>query len=326
MNPLKSLVAPKLPPAAIGLSGEGACAVALDRRRDLFAVKRAAFTPLPAGLLHPNFDESNVAGPAELAGVLAELVANVGMSKRRRWSVALPEAATRTAILTMEGGAASRTESEEMVRWKTERAIGATLDELRVARERLPADAAGRPRYLVSAVRLGVLAEYEAAFEALGWHAGLILPRHMGEAWWLMRGAARAAHEDSLLVSSHNEGFTAVIMRGTQPLLVRNVICDVEDRADELYRFLLFYRDRNASPAFEGEEAIERAAPAESIERLLVAGTGLDAAEVGGIVAETLQVPPRTLGPADVRLSFPSNEIDFRHLAAPAGLAALAWA
>lgn len=326
MNPLKSLVAPKLPPAAIGLSGEGACAVSLDRRRDLFAVKRAAFTQLRAGLLHPNFDESNVAGSAELAGVLAELVANVGMSKRRRWSVALPEAATRTAILTMEGGAASRTESEEMVRWKTERAIGAPLDELRVARERLPADAAGRPRYLVSAVRLGVLAEYEAAFEALGWHAGLILPRHMGEAWWLMHGAARAAHEDSLLVSSHNEGFTAVIMRAAQPLLVRNVICDVEDRADELYRFLLFYRDRNAPSASEGEEAIERAAPAESIERLLVAGTGLDAAEVGGIVTETLQVPPRTLGPADVRLSFPSNEIDFRHLAAPAGLAALAWA
>ena len=315
-----------LPPAAIGLSGEGACAVALDRRRDLFAVKRAAFVGLPEGLVRPNFDETNVASQAELAGVLGELAAGAGMSKRRRWTVALPEAATRTAILTMEGGVASRNESEEMVRWKTERAVGAPLDELRVSRERLPADAAGRPRYLVSAVRLGVLAEYEAAFESLGWHAGLILPRHVGEAWWLMRDAARAPHEDSLLVSSHNEGFTAVILRGPQPLLVRNVICDLEDRADELFRFLLFYRDRNAPPAAEGHETPARVAPAESIDRLLVAGTGLDAAQASEIVAETLQVPPRTLGPEDVRLSFPSNEIDFRHLAAPAGLAALAWA
>jgi hypothetical protein len=141
-----------------------------------------------------------------------------------------------------------------------------------------------------------------------------------------MRGAERAPHEDSLLVSSHNEGFTAVILRGAQPLLVRNVICDLEDRADELYRFLLFYRDRNSPHAADGPEALPRAAPAESIERLLVAGTGLDAAQASEIVAETLQVPPRTLGPADVRLSFPSGEIDFRHLAAPAGLAALAWA
>lgn len=316
-----------LPPAAVGLSGEGACAVALDRRRDMFAVKRAAFVALPEGLLRPNFDESNVTNPSELAGVLAELVSDVGMSKRRRWSIALPEAATRTAILTMEGGAASRAESEEMVRWKTERAVGAQLDELRISRERLTPDAVGRPRYLVTAVRLGVLAEYEAAFEALGWHAGLVLPRHAGEAWWLMREGERAPHEDSLLVSSHNEGFTAVILRGAQPLLVRNVICDLEDRADELYRFLLFYRDRNAprdSDAFEGVAA--PSAPAESIDRLLVAGTGLDPAQASDIVTETLQTPPRTLGPADVRLSFPSSEIDFRHLAAPAGLAALAWA
>ncbi len=315
-----------LPHAAIGLAGEGACAVSLDRRRDLFAVKRAAFVQLPAGLLQPNFDESNVAEPAELANVLAELVSNVGLSKRRRWSVALPEAATRTAIITMEGGAASRGESEEMVRWKIERTLAAPLDELRVSRERLPADAAGRPRYLVSAVRLGVLAEYEAAFQQLGWHAGLILPRHMGEAWWLMRDAARGPQEDSLLVSSHNEGFTGVILRGAQPLLVRNVICDMEDRADELYRFLLFYRDRNATAAGEGHEAIASAPPAETIERLLVAGPGLDEGAAYDIVAETLQVSPRTIGAADVRLSFPSNEIDFRHLAAPAGLAALAWA
>ena len=328
MNPLKSLIAPMLPSAAIGLSSEGACAVSLDRRRDVFAVKRAAFVPLPGGLLHPNFDDSNISSPAELANVLADLVTNIGMAKRRRWSIALPEAATRTSILTMESGAATRQESEEMARWKTERAIGAPLDELRVSRERLPPDAQGRPRYLVSAVRLGVLAEYEAAFQSLGWHAGLILPRHMGEAWWLMRDAARGAQEDSLLVSSHNEGFTAVILRDGQPLLVRNVICEVEDRADELYRFLLFYRDRNAPPADLGpaEPAASPTAPTETIERLLVTGSGLDMEQAREIVTETLQTPPHTLGAADVRLSFPSNEIDFRHLAAPAGLAALAWA
>ncbi len=37
-------------------------------------------------------------------------------------------------------------------------------------------------------------------------------------------------------------------------------------------------------------------------------------------------MPPRTVQPADLRLAFPSGEIDFRQIAAPAGLAALAWA
>jgi hypothetical protein len=248
--------------------------------------------------------------------------------------VGLPEASTRTSILTMETAPASRAEADEMLRWKTERALGAPLDELRVSRERLKPDAQGRARHLVAAVRLTILAEYEQVFAGLGWHAGLVLPRHMGEAWWLMRdgggasGSAAYGAPDSLLVSSHAEGFTAVILRGGAPLYVRAIVCDAEDRADELYRFLLFYRDRNSPQTPEGLEAAPPATPAygEGIGRILVAGTGLEESQASAIVEETLSVPPRPVQPADLRLAFPTREIDFRQIAAPAGLAALAWA
>src|SRR5688572_1147040 len=206
MNPLSKLIAPRLPSAAVGLAGEGVSVVQLERRRDSFAVRRAGYVPLPEGLLVPSFDEGNVADPNELANTLAELASTTGLAKRRRWSVALPEAATRTSILTMETQAASRHEGEEMLRWKIERTVGAPLDELRVARERLAPDAQGRARYLLTAVRLSVLAEYEAVFAALGWHTGLMLPRHMGESTWLRRDGGSGS--DSLLVSSHADGFT----------------------------------------------------------------------------------------------------------------------
>jgi hypothetical protein len=317
MNPFSKLTAARLPPAAIGLSGEGVSVVQLERRRDTFAVRRAGYVPLPEGLVQPSFDEQNISDPTELANVLAELASSTGLGKRRRWSVALPEAATRTLILTMEGGAASRGEGEEMLRWKIERTIGAPLDELRIARDRLAPDAQGRARYLITAVHLSVLDEYEAVFAALGWHMGLVVPRHMGEAEWLKRDGVAGA--DSLLVSSHPDGFTAVVLRAGQPLYVRGVICEVDDRADELYRFVLFYRDRAAAV---GDAAN---APADTIGQLLVAGTGLDAEQASAIVEETLSVPPRLLYASDVRLSFPASEIDFRQIAAPAGLAALAW-
>jgi Tfp pilus assembly PilM family ATPase len=321
MTLLNKLIAPRYPSAAVGLSGEVASVVQLERRGGGLAVRSAAFLPLAEGLVRPGFDEPNVADPGELARSLAELTSSAGLMRRRRWSVALPEASTRTSILTMETAPASRAEGEEMIRWKTERALGAQLDELRVSRERLQPDAQGRARYLVTAVRLSVLDEYEQVFAFLGWRAGLILPRHMGEAWWLMRDGADT---DSLLVSSHREGFTAVILRAGQPLYVRAVSCDTEDRADELYRFLLFYRDRNA-PAAEGVETPAPVYSAERIERLLVAGTGLDYEQASAIVEETLSAPPRAVRPEDLRLSFPSGEIDFRQIAAPAGLAALAW-
>ena len=323
-KPFRKLIDPRLPSAAVGLSGEGAGVVSLDRRRGLFTVRRAGYVALPEGLLRPSFDEGNISDTGELADTLAELITSVGLVKRHRWSAALPEAATRTSILTLESGPVSRPEREEMLRWKTERAVGVALAELQVGREQLQADAQGRPRFLITAIRLSVLAEYEEVFATLGWQPGLIVPRHIGEAWWLIRDERAAPRTDALLVSSHPEGFTAVVMRGREPLLIRNVICDAEDRGDELYRFLLYYRDRNAPPA--GGETGGIAAPAETIERLLVAGSGLDAGEASAIVSETLSVAPRTLGPEDVRLSFPSNDLDFNSIAAPAGLAALAWA
>jgi hypothetical protein len=322
MSLLNRILSPRYPPAAVGLSGELASVVHLERRGGHLAVRSAAFLPLPEGLVRPGFDEPNVADASELVRALAELTAGAGLARRRRWSVALPEASTRTSILTLETAPASRAEGEEMLRWKTERALGAQLDELRVSRERLLPDAQGRARYLVTAVRLRVLAEYEQTFAALGWHAGLILPRHMGEARWLMSGGART---DSLLVSSHRDGFTAVVLRADQPLYVRSVSCDPQDRPDELYRFLLFYRDRNAPDGGGVEASAAPPAFGERIERLLVAGTGLDYERASAIVEEALAAPPRAVGADELRLSVPSSEIDFRQIAAPAGLAALAW-
>lgn len=320
MNTFSRFIKPRLPSAAVGLSSEGAALVSLDRRRDgSLLVRRAGYVPLAEGLVQPSFDESNVADARELAAVLQGLATSAGVQKRKRWSAALPEAATRTTILTMEGGKASRAEAEEMLRWKTERGFGTPVEELRVARERLRPDAQGRARYLATAVRLSVLAEYEETFAALGWQSGLILPRHMGEAWWLMRDRA-AATADSLLVSTHHDGFTAVLLRASEPLLVRSIVCDAEDRVDELYRFLLFYRDRVQTPAMDAD------APVDTIGQMFLAGDGIEHAEASAIIEETLNARPRLVTAADVRLALPSNELDFDQIAAPAGLAALAWA
>lgn len=315
MNPLSKLARPRLPSSAVGLTGSSASVVSLDHRRDAFVVKRAGIVPLPEGLLRPGFDESNVADVGELAGVLASLAESTGLARKRRWSIALPEAAARTAILTLESASASRAETEEMLRWKIERTFGAGADELRVSRHRLRGDSQGRARFLATAARASVLAEYEAVFDALGWRAGLLLPRHMGEEQWLMRGRDAA---DSLLVSSHTEGFTAALLRDNQPLLVRSITCDPEDRGDELYRFLLFYRDRLNPSDGDGEGSAV-------VGRMLVAGQGIEEEQALAIVEETLSARPRLLRAEDAHLSLPSLELPFAQLAAPAGLAALAF-
>ncbi|MEJ7577603.1 MAG: hypothetical protein WKF74_11435 [Pyrinomonadaceae bacterium] len=313
---------PPFPFAAIGLDEDLASAVALERRRGQLVVRRAGLVALPGDLVRPDFQESNINDPRELSNALLELVASINLAGQKNWSVALPEAATRTSILTFESAPASRGELEETLNWKIERAFGCPVDELRVTRRRLTigANGDGRARYLVAGVRHAVLAEYEAVFASLGWHAGLVLPRHMGEAWWLMR-APFSRETDALLVSSHNEGFTAVLLRRGEPLIVRSVVCEEEDCRDELYRLLLFYRDRAG-----GGENVEGAGEQHALlERLLVIGDRLDEERANDILAETLSVKAHVLGAEDFRLALPSDDISFDQIAAPAGLAALAW-
>jgi hypothetical protein len=330
---LNKIIDPQLPAVALGLDADMASVVSLERRRRSraggtgFELRRAAAVALPEELVSPSFDEPNITDAEELADALAELVTSAELSRQHRWSVALPEAATRTAILTLESDQqASRTETEEVLRWKIERSFGASLDDLRVKREKLSPDARSRARYLTIGVRLSVLAEYEAVFARLGWSAGLILPRHIGEARWLMQPAVNRSETgfrgDALLVSSHEKGITAVLMRGTQPLIVRAVMCDEEDCADELFRLLLFYRDRAA-----GISDVSANGEAETIERLLVVGNNgsFSHERVREVVSETLGSSVRILDAAAVGLALPPGELTFDQIAAPAGLATLAW-
>ncbi len=315
MNPFSQLVAPRYPSAAVGIESSNVTVVHLDyRRREGYTLRRAASLALPAGLVTPGYDERNIQDAGALVQSLNDVALGAGLGRQQKWSVAMPEAATRTLILTLENAPGTRGELEEVLRWKIERGFGAPLEELRVSRDKLKADAQGRARYLVTGMRLDVLDEYEATLAALGWRAGLILPRHMGEARWLDRSSAAG---DSLLLSSHAEGFTALLVRDKEPLITRSVTCEDDDRDDELYRLLLYYRDRLA-PATNGS-------PGASLQNLLVMGEGFDKQHVGEIIAETLDTSVRALGPVEVGLALPSGDLSFDAIAAPAGLATLAW-
>ena len=307
---LDKLLQPRFPSAAVGIESSAASVVQLDRARGAFVIKRAATVNLPANLIKASFDESNIAEPEALIESLSDLVTSAGLLRQRKWSVTLPEATTRSAILTIEAAGGSRRETEEVLEWKIERAFGAPVSELRLGRDVLPANNQKQARYLVTGVRQSVLVEYESVFARLGWQMGLVLPRHVGEEQWLRGGNSEG---DGLLLSAHDEGFTAVLMRNNRPLTLRSVFCETAECDDELHRILLFYRDRSGS---NGDGT--------SVSRLLVMGDRLDKQRVAEIAEETLGVKLHPLGAADVGLSVP-GDLPFDTVAAPAGLARLAW-
>lgn len=313
-NILSKLTKPWYPSTAVGFEKGLASVVQLERGRNgSSTLKRAATVALPDSLITPSFDEPNVTDTGELINAMNELATTAGLLREKRWSVSLPEAASRSLILTLESKPASNAELEEVLSWKMERGFSSPLEELSISRQRLPSDSHGKERYMVVATRASVLREFESVLGAIGWRAGLILPRHVGEGQWLTMNGASA---DSLLLSASQEGFLAVVFRGKQPLMIRAVTCEKEECEDELYRLLLYYRDRRGG---------ETDKIGQLLSRVLVIGETFGKDRAVDIVNETLGTDLRPLGAADVGLQLATQQLSFDAIAAPAGLATLSW-
>jgi hypothetical protein len=313
-NPLSKLINPRLPSTAVGFEKGQAEIVQVERGRgNITRLRRAATVELPESLIRPGFDEPNITDPLELKAALTELATSAGLLQQKRWSVAIPETSSRTLILTLETRPASSAELEEVLTWKMERGFGESLGELSISRERLPPDSMGRDRYLVVAARTSILGEYENVLNSIGWRAGLILPRHIGEGQWLTRNGVQG---DGLLLSSSDHGFTAVVFRGKQPLIIRTVDCEPSECEDELFRLLLFYRDRRAGEAETSGHLLSR---------MLVVGELITKERAGEIVSETLGANLHSMNAADLGLELAARELSFDAIAAPAGLAIMSY-
>jgi len=309
---LENLTQPHYPKAALGLEQTSVTALALQKEgKGRFGIRQAATIELPVHLLVPSFTERNISSADEMLVLLEEAVMTAGLRKQKRWSVSLPSNSARTAILTLETEPSSKEELSEILDWKSEQTFGIPSGEMRIARRKIKADKASKARYFATAVKLSVVDEYETLFERLGWQAGLIMPRAVSEANWLVDAKSQS---DSLLISSQTDGFVALLLRGDEPAVVRSVTCTESETDDEIYRLLMFYRDRFDSDANRN-----------SLEKLLVVGKNFAPARLKEIADEALGRTLAILRPEDVGLSMPVQTLSFDDVAAPAGLAALGW-
>lgn len=302
---------PNYPKAALGLEKEFITALALQKEgRGIYGIRQAATVELPNDLLNPSFTEKNIANADEMLVMLEEVCVKAGLNGQKNWSVSLPGNTARTAILTLENEPASKKELDEILDWKAENGFGAPAGELRLSLDKISPDREGKVRYFATAVKLSVIDEYETLFETFGWKAGLILPRAVSEANWLMD---KNAQTDSLLISSQSDGFTALLLRGNEPVVVRNVTCTENEIDDEIYRLLMFYNDRLASTN------------GNYLEKVLAIGKNFNSKRIREISIEALGQELTVLRPEDIGLNVPVGSLDFDDLAAPAGVAALGF-
>jgi hypothetical protein len=303
-------LAPPTPNVAAGFVDDNFAVVDVRRGRRGFSLASSAVTQLPVGLITPSFESLNIQDAVELAGIITQTAEAAGLSNKKRWSVAVPDATARTLVVALETKPSNARELNEVIEWKLERLVTVPPAELRTSRQKLHS-VAGEEHYLITVARNEVLLQYESVLADMGWKAGLILPRHMGEAQWLMWDDSAG---DKMLVTANQSGFTSLIVRNGEPALVRTFVCERDSIPDELHRFALYYRDR----------LLGNGAAANALSQMLVLG-GIDLAEARRAVADALESEPRTLDPAEFGIDLKGEPIRFDHLAGAAGLATIAW-
>ena len=297
-----------LPRTSLAITPSHLALVEMQKRGGAFQPKKLGVQNMPEGLLRPSLSEPNITREAEFIDVLSDLASRAGFGRKLKLSVTLPEGSAQSLVVTLEQKPASRTELEQMLAWKMTRTTNLKQAEMKLSIQALSSETA-QPRYLVAAVHTEVLAQYERILSQIGWHAGAVLPQHLGEMQWLLHSGIEA-NEDQALVSTNEQGFVVVIVRGDEPILVREITCAKEEREDEFYRLLVFYRDRLN--------------PTQPLKRVLVIGEPSEQAIFSQALTAALEQNPQKLSPLTLGLNLDASA-PFNRLAAAAGTALLAF-
>jgi hypothetical protein len=283
--------------------------ITLKRSGREFEPRNLGVLRLPGEIVRASFTEPNVANEPVLLEHLSRTATQAGIKNARALSVSLPAGSARSMVAALDSVPTSRAELQQMIEWKAERGTGQKAGDLRISYSRL-SDLNGRPQYLISAAAEKVVEQYERIFKRLGWQAGMIAPQSIGEAQWLIR---QGLDGDQVLVSVNERGFDAVIVRGAEPLLSREVECQPEERENEFYRLMVFYRDRLA---LEGSDA--------PLSRLLTIAAAAEQRRFRDVLSSAMERQIVALDPSQLGLRVDSNA-PFNYFAAAGGLATMAW-
>ncbi len=300
------LSAPPMPHTSLAVTPSHVAIVEMQKRGGNLIPKKLGVQNFRDGLVVPSLTEINITREAEFIDLLRGIADQSGFGKKPNLSLSLPEGSARSLVVNLDQKPTTHTELTQMIEWKMTRTTNIKASEMRMDFQELRHEG-GQPRWLVSAVNMNVIQQYERLLDQLGWRAGVVLPQHIGEAQWLLRNRLDD-NQDQVMVSVNPNGFVVVIVRGEEPLLIREITCEAKEREDEFYRLMIFYKDKYA--------------PSQSLKNMLVLGEPNEQVIFSQALSSALQDHPQKLSPATLGLSLEPSA-PFNRFAAAAGLASV---
>jgi hypothetical protein len=261
----RTLLEPEYPAVAVEVRPGAVAAVRLTREGGRLALGAAGVVDLAPGALEVSLTQPNVRDRAAFEGALGAVLERAGAQGGGPVSLVLPDSAVRLALVPSAGMRGRRKDAEDVVRFRLHKALPFDVRAARVAWE-----PAGGEQTMVAVALEAVVREYEEVLEALGFHPGLVEVSSLA----LASVTGEPPPDGDRLLVNWDEGYVSfLLLRGTEPLMVRTLAGESEVRAvaRQATSTLQFYRDRlGGGPLADAvvrsadrpiEEALEALAP-----------------------------------------------------------------
>jgi hypothetical protein len=176
--------------------------------------------------------------------VLRQLLSQIGF-KGNEIAVVVPDETCRIAFLTVENPSKNPEEQRTFIRWKLKKSLPFDVDTSQVA-YRIVGPHRGGPGVdvLVALAPRTVVQEYEALFESVDIHAGLVLPSTLAASNLITPPAG-----DALFVKVAPDCVTTTVFQSQHVQFYRRVT-DVS-LYDAVYPTVLYYQDKLGGQTFD---------------------------------------------------------------------------
>ena len=229
------------------------------------SVTAHAMESLPAGVVVPALNSTNISEPKPLAAALQRVFERMEI-RPKRVALAVPDTVAKVSILKFEKVPDRAHDLDELVRWQVRKAAPFRVEDAQLTYMPGLKAADGSTEFVVVMARKDIIREYETVCEEAGAQAGIVDLATFNVINAVL-AAPQAPADDWLLVHVTHEDASMAILRGQHLVFFRNRTAEGEGSlADMVHQTAMYYEDRLSGAGFS---------------RVVLAGAGLPAAGGG---------------------------------------------
>ena len=238
------------PPPAVALEITAArmTGVAIGDHGAVRVITSHATETLPAGLVEPALNATNISDERQLADVAGAVLQQLG-THSRRVGLVLPDSVAKVSLVRFDKVPAKAQDLEQLIRWQVRKSVPYRIEDAQVSWQPAAVVAGGGREYLVTVARRDIVQAYERVGEMVGVHTGLVDLSTFNQVNAVLAGPPISG--DWLLIDVAVDFATLAVVRDGDMVFYRHRAATGEgELADLVHQTAMYHEDRLGGGGF----------------------------------------------------------------------------